>query len=88
MALTEHYADYKWIKVKRFQLDSDATWKNNFITLEEHHLKETTFLIDEVRKLAAMIDERDKKIAESDKRIEELAKNQKDPWPPEEWAPH
>lgn len=81
MSFAEHYADFKWIKVKRFKLDQDATWKNNFVSLEEHHLKETTFLIDEVRKLAAMVDERDK-------RIEELAKNQKDLWPPEEWAPH
>lgn len=82
MTLTEHYDGFKWVKVKRYNgYDANIPCDENYANLDAHHVKETTFLIDEIRKLAAMVDERDKK-------IEELSKNQKDPWPPEEWAPH
>ena len=81
MKLTEHYDGFKWVKVKRYTFDPNLSWEENWHNLDVHHVKETTFLVDEIRKLAAMIDERDK-------RIDELVKNQKDPWPPEEWAPH
>ena len=82
MAYIEHYADYKWIKVKRYDgWDANIPADENYAKLQRHHELETNFMINEIRKLAAMLDERDK-------RIEELAKNQKDPWPPEEWAAH
>lgn len=56
-ALQELYADFKWIKVKRYVMDETLTWGDRYRQLEEHHLQETSFLIAEVRKLAAKIDE-------------------------------
>lgn len=49
------YKNYQWIKVKRFQFDPAKSWEENFKSLEQHHLEETAFLIDEVRKLAAQL---------------------------------
>ncbi len=57
MNRTEHYASYKWIKVKKHKDDPSKTWEERYRALEEHHIQETTFLIDEVRKLAAEMDE-------------------------------
>lgn len=52
----EHYADYKWIKVKRYVDDESKSWEERYKSLDSHHLKETTFLIDEVRSLADRLD--------------------------------
>ena len=57
MSLTQKYEGYKWVKVKRHTDDPSKTWEERFRALEEHHIKETTFLVDEVRKLAAEIDQ-------------------------------
>lgn len=54
MSLSEHYADYKWIKVKRtttVEIDGEK------YVPEQHHIEETNFLIEEIRKLAKQIDE-------------------------------
>jgi hypothetical protein len=56
MSRTQDYEGYKWVKVKRHVDDPTKTWEERFRALEEHHIKETTFLVDEVRKLAAEID--------------------------------
>lgn len=54
MSLSEHYAGYGWIKVKRakaVEIDGER------YVPEQHHIEETSFLLDEVRKLAKEIDE-------------------------------
>jgi hypothetical protein len=53
----EHYADYKWIKVKRYTEDESKSWEDRYKDLDNHHVKETTFLINEVRLLADKLDE-------------------------------
>lgn len=47
------YDGYGWIKVKRWKHDPDKTAEENYEALHKHHLEETTFLIDEIRRLAA-----------------------------------
>ncbi len=42
---------YRWIKVKRFVDDPTLSAEERFKRLEEHHNRETTFLIDFVREL-------------------------------------
>jgi len=59
MSRSQDYEGYKWIKVKRHVDDPSKSWEERFRALEEHHVKETTFLVDEVRKLAAEIDEKE-----------------------------
>ncbi len=53
------YEGYKWIKVKHFKFDPNKSWEENFKALEQHHVEETIFLIDEVRKLAAKLPKED-----------------------------
>jgi hypothetical protein len=53
---TERYAGFGWIRVKRYVMDESLTWEERYRQLEKHHVQETQFLIDEVRKLATMID--------------------------------
>lgn len=49
MSTREPYEGYSWIKVKRAKpVEIDGV---KYVT-EEHHIEETTFLIEEVRKLA------------------------------------
>lgn len=50
-SLTEKKPDYSWIKVKRYVDDESLTWEERYKRLMEHHIEETTFLIDEVNKL-------------------------------------
>lgn len=45
------YEGYGWIKVKRYKMDESLTWEERYKQLEQHHVEETTFLIDEIRKL-------------------------------------
>ena len=59
MSRSQDYEGYKWIKFKRHVDDPSKSWEERFRALEEHHVKETTFLVDEVRKLAAEIDEKE-----------------------------
>jgi hypothetical protein len=42
---------YRWIKVKRFVDDPSLTWEERYKLLEEHHTKETSFLIDKIREM-------------------------------------
>ena len=43
---------YSWIKVKRYEDDPSLSWEERYKRLEEHHMKETDFLIKKVRELA------------------------------------
>jgi hypothetical protein len=52
---TESYEGYGWIKVPKYRLDETKTWEERYADLERHHIQETTFLIDEVRELAARV---------------------------------
>ena len=52
-----HYEGYAWIKVPRYQDNPNLSWEERYQRLEKHHLAETVFLIEEVRKLAKMLDE-------------------------------
>ena len=56
-ALEEFYRGYKWIKVPRYEMDELLSWEERYRRLDEHHVRETTFLIEEVRRLAVRIDE-------------------------------
>ena len=54
MSTKEPYEGFSWIKVKRAKaVEIDG---QKWVT-EEHHIEETTFLIEEVRKLAKELDE-------------------------------
>lgn len=68
MTNKEHYADYKWIKVKRYTDDPTKPWEDRYKSLDEHHLKETTFMIEEVRRLADKLDEYEKLKVENEKK--------------------
>lgn len=57
--ISEKYEGYKWIKVSSFKDDESKSWEERFRMLEKHHIEETTFLINEVRKLAGAIDSLD-----------------------------
>ena len=55
-SLTEHYAGYSWIKVPRYEDDPQLPWEERYQKLEAHHIQETTFLIEEVRRLARQLE--------------------------------
>ncbi|MBS1612836.1 MAG: hypothetical protein JST49_08455 [Bacteroidetes bacterium] len=42
---------YKWIKVKRYEMDESLSWEERYKQLEAHHEKETTFLIEKIREI-------------------------------------
>ncbi|MBP6732083.1 MAG: hypothetical protein KA149_08490 [Chitinophagales bacterium] len=42
---------YKWIKVKKYNMREDLSWEERYKELEQHHLEETTFLIEKIREL-------------------------------------
>ena len=46
------YSNFKWIKVNKFTFDSTKSWEENFKQFEKHHIEETTFLINEIKKLS------------------------------------
>lgn len=54
--MTKYDDNYKWIKVKKFDDDEELTLEERFYRLQTHHVEETTFLINEVRKLATALD--------------------------------
>ena len=54
--MSETYEGHRWIKVPRYIMDESKSWEERYRQLEEHHLRETTFLIDKVRELAAQLD--------------------------------
>jgi len=45
---------YKWIKVKRYKDDESLSWEERYKRLNEHHIDETTFLINKVRELVSL----------------------------------
>lgn len=57
MLKSEKYNDFSWIKVKRFRDNPTLSWEDRFILLNKHHLQETEFLVDEIRKLAQEYDD-------------------------------
>lgn len=56
MSYTEQYKGHKWIKVPHLKLDPELSDFANLMRLDSHHIAETTFLIEEVRRLAALLD--------------------------------
>jgi len=52
----ESYRGYGWIKVPRYVMDESLTWEERYRQLDEHHVRETTFLIEELRNLAKKLD--------------------------------
>ncbi len=48
------YEGYSWIKVKKYKMDESLSWEERYKQLEAHHIEETSFLIEEVRKIAAL----------------------------------
>jgi hypothetical protein len=56
--MSESFQGHRWIKVPRYVMDESKTWEERYRQLEEHHVRETTFLIDKVRELAAQLAER------------------------------
>jgi hypothetical protein len=42
---------YKWIKVKKYVDDTNLSWEERYKRLEQHHVEETTFLINKVREI-------------------------------------
>ena len=51
---SEKYEGYKWIKIPRSQ---PCEFDGQKYVSEDHHIQETSFLIEEVRSLAKRIDE-------------------------------
>lgn len=85
----DKYQGYNWIKVKRAKsIDIDGT----MYVPETHHIEEVSFMIEEIKKLAAKVDKltRDKNYAqlEAFERIQKIAQqnyeNQLDYLPYEE----
>lgn len=54
---SEYYSNFKWIKVKRYQMDESLSWEQRYEKLDAHHIEETSFLIEEIRKLAKQLDD-------------------------------
>nr|WP_294944417.1 hypothetical protein [uncultured Mucilaginibacter sp.] len=46
---------YKWIKVPKYTDDDTLSWEERYNRLNEHHITETTFLIDKIRAIIANI---------------------------------
>lgn len=42
---------YKWVKVKKYVDDESLSWEERYNALQEHHVQETTFLIEKIREL-------------------------------------
>lgn len=55
--MSNKYDGYGWIKVKKYRMDSSLSWEERYYQLDAHHVEETTFLIEEVRRLAKIVDE-------------------------------
>jgi len=46
---------YKWIKVKKYEMNPHQTWEERYKDLEKHHLEETQFLIDKIREIVIQV---------------------------------
>lgn len=47
---------YNWIKVSSYRDDSNKSWEERYRELERHHLEETRFLIEKLRKIVSRLD--------------------------------
>lgn len=54
---SEYYSNFKWIKVKIYQMDESLSWEQRYEKLDAHHIEETSFLIEEICKLAKQLDD-------------------------------
>lgn len=54
----QQYAGFGWIKVGRHRDDPALSWEERYKILESHHIRETQFLVDEIRRLAKECDRR------------------------------
>lgn len=45
----------EWIKIKEFRDFEDLTWEERYKRLQEHHEKETKFLINKVREIVGKL---------------------------------
>lgn len=59
----ENYDGFGWIKVPRYTMDQSKSWEDRYHDLEQHHVRETTFLIEKVRELAAAFAARETRIS-------------------------
>jgi hypothetical protein len=50
--MNNNYEGYSWITVPRYKMNEKLSWEERYKELEAHYIKETTFLIQEIRKLA------------------------------------
>jgi hypothetical protein len=76
-SLTEKYQGFAWIKVKSAPaviVLNDMVTACNFREYEAHHVAETDFLIAEVRKLAAELDDVDDKVTDLDYQLQRALK--------------
>lgn len=46
---------YKWIKVPKFVDNDTLSWEDRYKKLDEHHIWETSFLIEKVRELTLLL---------------------------------
>jgi hypothetical protein len=44
---------YRWIKVPKYVDDENLPWCERYNKLQEHHIKETTFLIEQIRAMVS-----------------------------------
>ena len=42
---------YQWIKVPKYVDDDSLSWEERYIRLNDHHIEETTFLIEKIRSI-------------------------------------
>lgn len=78
------YDGYGWIRVPVFVDDPSKSWEERFKALDAHHKAETTFLIEEVRKLAGEKppppEEKNKRLAQTKRPDGTIIER--------EWTPH
>lgn len=70
------YSGYSWIKVPRYNMDEALSWEERYAQLDEHHIQETTFLIDEVRKLATQLESAKRRAANLRKQVDAAQSHQ------------
>ncbi|WP_316793744.1 hypothetical protein [Pedobacter frigoris] len=50
----EILSTYKWVKVPKYVDDENLSWEERYKRLNDHHIKETTFLIEKIRSIVAL----------------------------------
>jgi hypothetical protein len=46
------YEGYAWITIPKYKMDPSKSWEERYRELEKHHIEETSFLINEIRRLS------------------------------------